>query len=67
MSRSNPSIFDIDQDIDYSKLSPMLGLVDNEQPDYVDQGINMRATTSNSHNVAVVYISGSSLRDFHNS
>ena len=67
MSRSNPSIFDIDQDIDYSKLSPMLGLVDNEQPDYVDQGVNMRATTSNSHNVAVVYISGSSLCDFRNS
>lgn len=60
MSRPNPSIFDVDEDIDYSKLSPMLGLVDNEQPDYVDQGVNNKASTANSHNVAMVYISGSS-------
>ncbi|CBK22458.2 Tim23 [Blastocystis hominis] len=36
----------------------MLGLVDNEQPDYVDQGVNNKASTANSHNVAMVYISG---------
>lgn len=59
MSRSNASIFDIDQDIDYAKLSPMLGLVDNDQPDYVDQGRNSNFMSSKSHNVAVVYISGS--------
>lgn len=64
MSQSNATPLGFDQDIEYSKLSALYGLVDGDQPDYMDDGMSMPANVSNSHNVAVVYITGSIFPNF---
>ena len=46
-------------DYDYSKLSPMLGMIDNDAPDYVGGATMQRKWNERlSHNCAILYLSG---------
>lgn len=46
-------------DFDYSKLSPMLGMIDSDAPDYIG-GANVQRKWNErlTHNCAIVYLSG---------
>lgn len=47
-------------DFDYSKLSPMLGMIDNDSPDYIEgTGTQRRWNERTMHNCAVLYLGGS--------
>lgn len=46
-------------DFDYSKLSPMLGMIDNDAPDYIGgSGSQKKWNERVMHNCATVYLSG---------
>ena len=48
-----------DIDYDYSKLSPMLGLIDTDRPDYIGQATGPKKWNERmTHNCAVVYLTG---------
>ena len=47
-------------DFDYSKLSPMLGMIDNDSPDYIGGNTSKKTWYDRvMHNCAVVYLGGS--------
>ena len=49
-------------DFDYSKLSPMLGMIDNDAPDYIGGATQQRKRNERlTHNCAVLYLGGSLL------
>ncbi|KAK8822989.1 Tim23 [Blastocystis sp. ATCC 50177/Nand II] len=46
-------------DFDYSKLSPMLGMIDNDAPDYIGgTGVQRKWNERTMHNCAVLYLGG---------
>ncbi|KAK8808691.1 hypothetical protein WA588_004336 [Blastocystis sp. NMH] len=46
-------------DFDYSKLSPMLGMIDNDAPDYIGGATQQRKWNERlTHNCAVLYLGG---------
>ena len=50
------------RDYDYSKLSPMLGMIDNDAPDYIGGATQQRKWNERlTHNCAVLYLGGSLL------
>ena len=52
-------------DFDYSKLSPMLGMIDNDAPDYIGgTGVQRKWNERTMHNCAVLYLGGSSSSSF---
>lgn len=49
-------------DYDYSKLSPMLGMIDNDTPDYIGGATTQRKWNERlTHNCAILYLGGSVL------
>ena len=46
-------------DFDYSKLSPMLGMIDNDAPDYIGgSGVQRKWNERTMHNCALLYLGG---------
>lgn len=54
-------------DFDYSKLSPMLGMIDNDAPDYIGgSGSQKKWNERVMHNCAILYLTGTLLFVFLN-
>ena len=52
-------------DFDYSRLSPMLGMIDSDAPDYIGgSGSQKKWNERVMHNCAVLYLSGTHVAYF---